>query len=199
MKKLAAAFLLAVIGFAASPVRADDGQNTTVKDDQARCLAKNIYHESRGEGATGMVAVANVTLNRVREDDDQPCHVVYERNRVACQFEWTCHAFLAVEKDRDSWEKALAVAHKALEGKLDDVTSGATSFRRCASRMSLKGLKLTRVIGHHCFFQPRDSEGKGVYDPDHPHTLSTPMNLSYTFMKNDEGYSLVPRGERLTL
>ena len=33
------------------------------------CLAKNIYHEARGEPANGKQAVAHVVLNRVNRND----------------------------------------------------------------------------------------------------------------------------------
>lgn len=47
------------------------------------CLIKNIYHEARGEPFSGMVAVAQVTLNRARGGDI--CKVVYADK----QFSWT--------------------------------------------------------------------------------------------------------------
>jgi len=44
------------------------------------CLAKNIYHEARGESLQGKKAVANVTLNRVHSNlfPDTVCGVVYQ-------------------------------------------------------------------------------------------------------------------------
>ena len=61
------------------------------------CLARNIYHESRGEPIAGQYAVAEVTLNRVdsRRFPDTVCEVVYEkrfdsgRNRLVGAFSWT--------------------------------------------------------------------------------------------------------------
>lgn len=47
------------------------------------CLAKNIYHEARGEINEGKRAVANVVLNR-RDHPDYPdkiCDVVYQENK----------------------------------------------------------------------------------------------------------------------
>ncbi|QXN67603.1 hypothetical protein [Klebsiella phage vB_Kpn_3] len=50
------------------------------------CIAKNIYFESRGEGIKGMMAVAQVTKNRVNSGKfpDSYCKVVYQSN----QFSW---------------------------------------------------------------------------------------------------------------
>lgn len=36
--------------------------------DQLECLALNAYHEARGEGERGMIAVTNVVLNRVKDN-----------------------------------------------------------------------------------------------------------------------------------
>ena len=48
------------------------GPEITITEDdlidinQMHCLATNIYHEARGESYAGKVAVANVTMNRVK-------------------------------------------------------------------------------------------------------------------------------------
>lgn len=51
------------------------------------CLATNIYHEARGEGYLGGLAVAVVTLNRTKHEDypRDICAVVYQKR----QFSWT--------------------------------------------------------------------------------------------------------------
>ena len=89
--------------------------NTTVKQPsvdmrQLRrdldCLARNIYWEARSEPYHGMVAVAQVTLNRVAHKSfpDDICDVVYQGPTRAswkdssvyypikhrCQFSWYC-------------------------------------------------------------------------------------------------------------
>ena len=56
-----------------------------------RCLAENVYYESRGEPLKGQVAVAKVTLNRLDEGYARSvCGVVYQQYSPdsACQFEW---------------------------------------------------------------------------------------------------------------
>lgn len=70
------------------------------------CLARNIYWEARSEPYHGMVAVAQVTLNRVAHNNfpDDICDVVYQGPTRAswkdksvyypvkhrCQFSWYC-------------------------------------------------------------------------------------------------------------
>lgn len=58
------------------------------------CLARNIYHEARGEPFVGMIAVGEVTLNRVADPryPDTVCDVVYQPH----QFSWTTHDFRPV-------------------------------------------------------------------------------------------------------
>ena len=59
---------------------------------QLYCLAKNVYFEAASEPFDGKVAVAMVTMNRVKHNDfpNDVCSVVYERNKRTCQFSWTC-------------------------------------------------------------------------------------------------------------
>ena len=67
---------------------------------ERECLADNIYFEARNQGFAGWVAVAQVTLNRVRDDrfPNTICEVVkqgltYESGfpiRDKCQFSWYC-------------------------------------------------------------------------------------------------------------
>jgi len=66
--------------------------------DEIRCLADNIFHEAGYEPASGQLAVATVTMNRVGKQMYQStvCGVVYQRahsllnNKTVCQFSWTC-------------------------------------------------------------------------------------------------------------
>lgn len=57
------------------------------EDPELMCLAKNIFHEARGESIEGQIAVGIVTLNRVRSDKypNNVCDVVYQ----PYQFSWT--------------------------------------------------------------------------------------------------------------
>lgn len=51
------------------------------------CLAANLYFEARGESLKGQIAVAEVTLNRVKAKQypNSVCKVVFQRK----QFSWT--------------------------------------------------------------------------------------------------------------
>lgn len=65
---------------------------------QLDCLTKNIYWEAASEPFEGKVAVAQVTMNRVKSGHfgSGVCGVVYQKNviyeKVICQFSWACQS-----------------------------------------------------------------------------------------------------------
>ena len=149
-----AIFLAAMIGAActaALPVRAADSR---VSPSQAGCIAENAYYEARGEGATGMVAVGWVALNRARSAGTDVCSVIYERSGDRCQFSWVCNRHSA--PGGEDWERALAVADALLApGGLPDPTGGAAFFNVCGIRPGAAGMRLAVRIGAHCFWTGR--------------------------------------------
>jgi spore germination cell wall hydrolase CwlJ-like protein len=56
------------------------------------CLTKNIYYEAASEPWEGKVAVAQVTLNRVKSGKfpTDVCQVIYQKVQSVCQFSWYC-------------------------------------------------------------------------------------------------------------
>ena len=78
---------------------------------ETQCLADNIYYESKGETFKGKLAVAVVTLNRVKSPDypNTICKVVYQKG----QFSWT----RAKHKVTDfyAWTDSLLAATMAME------------------------------------------------------------------------------------
>jgi N-acetylmuramoyl-L-alanine amidase len=77
------------------------------------CLAKNIYFEARGEPRAGKLAVAQVTLNRVKSTKyrNTICGVVYEKK----QFSWTATYNKKHIKNYEAWIDAIAIAQETLE------------------------------------------------------------------------------------
>ena len=63
---------------------------------EINCLAKNIFWEAQDQSVSGMLAVADVTLNRVNDPrwPNTICAVVEQRKwigkRLICQFSWFC-------------------------------------------------------------------------------------------------------------
>ncbi len=106
------------------------------------CLAENIYHESRGEGVSGMFAVGHVTMNRVKSSrfPDSVCGVTKQTKYVKswrtgelvpainrCQFSWYCDGKPEiVDKQSNAWKNSMSIAAAVfyrLEG--DDITHGS--------------------------------------------------------------------------
>lgn len=112
------------------------------------CLAKNIYHEARGEPLAGKLAVAKVTINRVESKQfaDTICGVVYERG----QFSWTANRSLKVV-DRNAWQESLNIARDAVHNGLDEVKLSALYFHSTAIKPKPAKRRITK-IGKHVFY-----------------------------------------------
>lgn len=82
---------------------------------EVTCLAQNIYYEAASEPYEGKLAVAQVTLNRVRSGHfpSSVCGVVKQKTNGVCQFSWFCEPSYAI-RDKYKWEESLLVARKAL-------------------------------------------------------------------------------------
>jgi len=61
-------------------------------EQQINCLAQNIYYEAATESFEGKLAVAQVTLNRVKSGKfgNTVCKTVYQKVNKTCQFSWVC-------------------------------------------------------------------------------------------------------------
>lgn len=132
---------------------------------QIRCLAENIYHEARGEGDRGMIAVGYVTLNRVKRSEfpNTVCDVVKEgryRNgmpkRHQCQFSWWCDGRPdTIKQHSEEWKDSLKIAVDVFNDKLDDPTHGAThyfNYNMVSPRWQYAFVK-TAVIRNHAFYR----------------------------------------------
>ena len=131
-----------------------------VRERQLDCLARNIYYESGGEPFEGKVAVAQVTLNRVKNSQfpDDICRVIYQKSpimdKVVCQFSWTCSGVTKVKPANGrEYEESMAVAKKVLlEGFRLPSLEQALYFH---GDYINPGWKRTRVahIGRHIFYK----------------------------------------------
>ena len=93
-------------------------------NNDVHCLAEYIYHEARGESTAGKMAVALVTLNRVKDKrfPDTICSVVkqtkfYPSGRIdlhSCQFSWYCDGKSDKPRDKKCWDDALLIAEVML-------------------------------------------------------------------------------------
>lgn len=83
---------------------------------QIQCLAMNIYHEARSESYDGRLAVATVTMNRVKSKKfpNTVCGVVWQRYKNTCQFSWTCDGKSDRIRSQKDYKKALIMAENVL-------------------------------------------------------------------------------------
>ena len=135
---------------------------------EINCLAQNIYYEARGESMAGQLAVALVTVNRVKSADYPPsvCQVVYqktknENGKWIAQFSWVQHHKSAEPRDQERWAQAIAIAERVLAGgRLDnvkDITHGSMFFHTTYVHPKKwnKYYEPTMRIGNHIFFRPK--------------------------------------------
>ena len=114
------------------------------------CLAKNIYHEARGEPLHGQVAVAQVTINRLRAGNygNSICAVVYKPK----QFSWTQTKHKIV--DSKAWESSVIVSRAILTNSLPVSKFSALYFHtRQVNPTWNKHKQIEKVIGNHIFYK----------------------------------------------
>ncbi len=112
------------------------------------CLAKNIYHEARGEPIAGQLAVAQVTLNRVQKFKHSVCAVVYAHK----QFSWTLDKSKQ-ERDKKAWQQSIVIAETVLAKREQPSNFKALYFH--TKQVNPKWNRKKQVvakIGNHIFY-----------------------------------------------
>lgn len=126
-------------------------------DTPANILACNVYMEARGESLNGQLAVAFVTMNRLKQKKfpSSVRHVVFQQK----QFSWV--GGKSVVSDKLAWQNARAVAGfvYSIRDKPEvydwaDPTHGSTYFHTTQRKPYWASLfKKRAVIGNHVFYQ----------------------------------------------
>lgn len=126
--------------------------------EQVFCLAQNAFWEARNQSEEGRLAVAFVTINRVRSQSfpDTICGVVWQRK----QFSWTHDGkgdhIPPVRVQDGTWERTVRLALRALSPYTDDPTNGALFYH--AQYVSPPwtqdiGMRAVLTIGDHTFYR----------------------------------------------
>ena len=117
-----------------------------VPDRSTECLALNMYHEARGQGIAGELAVTAVVLNRVNDKryPNTICEVVEQgptraswqnpqvrypiKNR--CQFSWFCDGKSDTPRNKKIYNRMYGLAGAILSNEISflDITGGATHY-----------------------------------------------------------------------
>jgi spore germination cell wall hydrolase CwlJ-like protein len=142
-----------------------DVMSIKVREQQLDCLALNIYREAGYEPFEGKVAVAQVTMNRVKSGNfgKDVCGVVYQKSvimeKVVCQFSWACdqvHQNRPVNKE--AYNESYAVAKKVLlEGFKLDVLKDALYYHAAYVNPRWPLDKIGQ-IGQHIFYKQKGAK-----------------------------------------
>ena len=137
----------------------DREQNVRARTRDLNCLAKNVYHEARGESVDGQYAVAEVTMNRVasKHYPNTVCEVVYQANfdvirkRNVSAFSWTEIDVAPV--DWKTWERVWRIAEDVYDGKAELRVEGALFYHSTSirPRWSRRKRRIAK-IGRHVFY-----------------------------------------------
>ena len=124
---------------------------------EVECLAHNIYREAGIEGERGMMAVALVTLNRLKAQGfpDTICKVVNQKKNSTCQFSWVCMNKLPRMDERIyNYIRELATYVFLNHDLIEDITNGALFYHADYVNPRWKKLEVTTKIGRHIFYKP---------------------------------------------
>lgn len=115
------------------------------------CLAKNIYHEARGESFFGQLAVAQVTINRLTSGKfgKTLCDVVYAKH----QFSWTNKKQKQALVDKEAWVSAVKIAKSIIRNTNSIPDLKATHYH--ANHVNPRWARYKEkvaVIGKHIFY-----------------------------------------------
>ncbi len=131
-----------------------NGYVQSLKSSELEWLARNIYHEARGESWEGMLAVGLVTLNRVASPDypDTVEEVVKEYK----QFSWFWDGLSDKVADRKAWKRAKAAAAEVMlnpDLPLAREFRGVTHYHADYVAPYWAGTKMeVTTIGKHVFY-----------------------------------------------
>lgn len=134
-------------------------QRLALKRQDFQCLARNIYHEARGEPRVGKLAVAQITLNRVQAGawGASVCQVVY----APAQFSWTGQPSKRRAKPQGpDWDESVRVAQAFLAGERVRRLEASTHFHSQSIRPPgwTRQMRLAQQVGQHIFFYDRATD-----------------------------------------
>lgn len=156
---------------------------TNVDPKQLECMARNIYFEANNQSKAGMIAVARVVINRVKDRrfPDTVCKVIYQGpireswktavdptlddsdrifypKRNMCQFSWYCDGrkdTIPSKKNNIGWRKSQDVAFEVMVlNKFNAVVEGATHYHADYVKPEWrKTITLVTHIDDHIFYR----------------------------------------------
>jgi len=123
---------------------------------EVECLARNIYFEAGGEPRAGKIAVAEVTMNRVKSKQypRTVCGVVNQKIRGTCQFSWVCEGKKAIRRNSAAWHDSIKIAENILISKHHYGIIGSAKYFHAdyVDPSWAEKKRLIRKIGNHIFY-----------------------------------------------
>lgn len=107
---------------------------------ELECMSKNIYFEAALESTAGKLAVAQVTMNRVKSTNypNTVCAVITQGKHYAsghpvrdrCQFSWYCDGKPDLIRNPKAWKDSIGIAETVMFQKdwMIDITDGAIFY-----------------------------------------------------------------------
>lgn len=147
------------------PIKATFSALTAETQKQVTCLAHNIYFEAKNEPEDGKLAVAFVTLNRLKSGNygSTVCSVVKQKSRGVCQFSWYCDPNIARQRltsdNNPLYNDILDMSiYLYLNSHLvEDITNGSTFYH--ADYVNPKWPFTREIkIGKHIFYKRKGDE-----------------------------------------
>ena len=139
MKKLIYAAIFAIVA------------GKAIACDKEYMLALNMYREARGESLQGQLAVAEVTLNRVKHKSfpSTICSVISQKN----QFTWYAKQGIS-NPNTKKFKEMLSLSRAILSNKVQLPKTGALYFVNSSTRPSfLRNKKHVADIDNHSFYK----------------------------------------------
>jgi spore germination cell wall hydrolase CwlJ-like protein len=122
---------------------------------EVQCLARNIYFEAANEPRAGKIAVAEVTMNRVKSGFSRTvCGVVSQKSGNTCQFSWVCEPKKTITM-LEQWKESREIAENILiSQKKYSTIQGAMFFHADYTKPSWARTKeFVQKIGRHLFYK----------------------------------------------
>ena len=161
MKLLKVTLALAIVAF---PAIAQTNNKVKQLTD-LQCLTANLYFEARGEKPVGLVAVADVTKNRVQSKKypSSFCAVVFQRS----QFSWAHQqSWNSIQKvlngsvsgfkaaDKAAYHRAKEIAEKSLKGLVRVLPESSLHYHATYVKPSWsRKMQKYAIIGSHVFYR----------------------------------------------
>lgn len=150
----------------------------TLSDYQRDILARTILGEARGEGASGMAAVAQTILNRSRSGrfPDDPAQVALQDNQFSVWNNGAGSGKTNYDRNSNEYLNALQIVDAVASGSIPDQTNGALYYHNPAvSPAWANGVNQygTTRIGNHIFYN-----GAPTPPRDIPNVVGTQLDVT---------------------